>query len=63
MEGAMSTRQFQPEQLEQLYEVARSIHESLEPAEAMQWVVQASVQLVGASSGSLALVNPTTGLL
>ena len=59
----MSTRQFQPEQLEQLYEVARSIHESLEPAEAMQWVVQASVQLVGASSGSLALVNPTTGLL
>ena len=59
----MSARQFQPEQLERLYEVARSIHASLEPVEALQWLVQESVQLVGASSGSLALVNPTTGLL
>jgi signal transduction histidine kinase len=59
----MSPRQFQPEQLERLYEVARSIHASLEPGEALQWLVQESVQLVGATSGSLALVNPTTGLL
>ena len=59
----MSPRQFQPEQLERLYEVARSIHASLEPGEALQWLVQESVQLVGASSGSLALVNPTSGLL
>ena len=59
----MSTRKFQPEQLELLYEVARSIHASLEPAEALQLVVRETLQLVGASSGSLALVNPTSGML
>ncbi len=59
----MKDRQLQPEQLERVYKVARAIHASLEPAEALQWVVRESVQLVGASSGSLALVNPTTGLL
>ena len=59
----MSTRKFQPEQLERLYEVARTIHASLEPAEALQWMVRESVKLVGASSGSLVLVNPNSGLL
>ena len=59
----MSTRKFQPEQLARLYEVARSIHASLEPAEALELVVRETVQLVGASSGSLALVNPNSGLL
>ena len=59
----MSTRKFQPEQLERLYEVARSIHASLEPTEALQWMVRESVKLVGASSGSLVLVNPNSGLL
>ena len=59
----MNMHQFQSDHLERLYEVARSIHASLEPEEALQWLVRESVQLVGASSGSLALVNPTTGLL
>jgi len=59
----VSTRKFQPEQLARLYEVARSIHASLEPAEALELVVRETVQLVGASSGSLALVNPNSGLL
>ena len=59
----MNTHQFQSDHLERLYGVARSIHASLEPEEALQWLVRESVQLVGASSGSLALVNPTTGLL
>ena len=59
----MSASRFQPEQLQRLYEVARAIHSTLEPAEALQLVVREAVQLVGASSGSLSLVNPTTGLL
>ena len=59
----MSQREFQPEQLARLYSVARAIHATLEPAEALQLIVQAAVQLAGAGSGSLALVNPTTGLL
>jgi signal transduction histidine kinase len=59
----MSTRKFQPEQLARLYEVARSIHASLEPTEALQWMVRESVKLVGASSGSLVLVNPNSGQL
>ena len=59
----MSASRFQPEQLQRLYEVARAIHSTLEPTEALQLVVREAVQLVGASSGSLALVNPTTGLL
>ena len=59
----MNMHQFQSDHLERLYGVARSIHASLEPEEALQWLVRESMQLVGASSGSLALVNPTTGLL
>ncbi len=59
----MNTHQFQSDHLERLYGVARSIHASLEPEEALQGLVRESVPLVGASSGSLALVNPTTGLL
>ena len=59
----MTPRRFQPEQLERLYEVARAIHATLEPAGALQLVVREAVQLVGASSGSLALINPTNGLL
>ena len=63
VEGAVKVGSFSQEQLERLYHVAQAIHVTLEPAEALQRVVQESVQLVNASSGSLALVNPTTGLL
>ena len=59
----MRVASFSHEQLARLYRVAQAIHVTLEPAEALQRVVQESVQLVNASSGSLALVNPTTGLL
>lgn len=54
---------FTPEQLQRLYDVSRAIHATLEPAEALQLIVREAVTLVGATSGSLALVNPTTGLL
>ena len=59
----MTTQRFQLEQLVRLYEVARAIHATLEPARALQLVVREAVQLVGASSGSLVLINPTNGLL
>lgn len=52
-----------PEQLQRLYEVSRAIHATLDSAEALRLIVREAVQLVGATSGSLALVNPTTGLL
>ena len=59
----MSTRQFSPEQESRLYRVARSIHSTLEPAEVLGLIVKEAAPLVGATSGSLSLINPTTGLL
>ena len=59
----MSTRQFSPEQERRLYRVARTIHSTLEPAEVLGLIVKEAVHLVGATSGSLSLINPTTGLL
>ena len=57
------TGSFTPEQLQRLYEVSRAIHSTLESTEALRLIVREAVLLMGASSGSLALVNPTTGLL
>ncbi|MGB0585333.1 MAG: GAF domain-containing protein [Limisphaerales bacterium] len=54
---------FTPKQLQRLYDVSRAIHATLEPAEALKLIVREAVTLMGATSGSLALVNPTTGLL
>ena len=57
------TGSFTSEQLQRLYEVSRAIHSTLESTEALRLIVREAVLLMGASSGSLALVNPTTGLL
>jgi len=46
-----------------LYQVSAVIHSTLEPQEALQLIVREAVRLVGASSGSVALVNPTNGFL
>jgi signal transduction histidine kinase len=51
------------ERLKLLYQVGNVIHSTLEPQEALQLIVSEAVRLVGASSGSVVLVNPTTGLL
>jgi signal transduction histidine kinase len=51
------------ERLQQLYQVANVIHSTLDPQEALQLIVSEAVRLVGASSGSVVLVNPTSGLL
>ena len=51
------------EQLKLLYEVSNVIHSSLEPQEALRLIVDEAVRLTRASSGSVALVNPTSQFL
>lgn len=51
------------QRLLRLYRVSRVIHATLEPQEALRRIVREAVRLVGASSGSVALLNPTSGLL
>jgi signal transduction histidine kinase len=51
------------EQLKLLYEVSNVIHSSLDPQEALRLIVDEAVRLTRASSGSVALVNPTSQLL
>jgi len=51
------------ERLTQLYRVSEIIHATLEPQEALQSIVDETVRIVRAGSGSIALVNPTTGFL
>ena len=51
------------ERLRLLYEVSKVIHSTLDPQEALQLVLREAVKLLDASSGSVALLNPTTGCL
>jgi signal transduction histidine kinase len=51
------------DRLNRLYQVGNVIHSTLEPQEALQLIASEAVRLVGASSGSVILVNPTTGFL
>jgi signal transduction histidine kinase len=51
------------ERLKLLYQVGNVIHSTLEPQEALQLIVSEAVRLMGASSGSVVLINPTTGFL
>ena len=51
------------ERLEALHGVSEVIHSTLEPQAALQLIVSEAVRLVKASSGSVVLLNPTTGCL
>lgn len=51
------------ERLKVLHEVSNVIHSTLDPQEALQLIVNEAVRMVGATSGSVVLVNPTSGLL
>ena len=51
------------ERLKLLYQVGNVIHSTLEPQEALQLIVSEAVRLMRASSGSVVLINPTTGFL
>ena len=48
---------------ETLARVGRVIHSTLEPREALRVIVGEAVAVAGGSSGSVCLLNPTTGLL
>ncbi len=51
------------DRLNLLYQVGNVIHSTLDPQEALQLILEEAVRLMRASSGSTALINPTTGLL
>jgi signal transduction histidine kinase len=51
------------ERLNLLYQVSNVIHSTLEPQEALQLIVSEAVRLMRALSGSVVLINPTTGFL
>ncbi|MBU6409097.1 MAG: GAF domain-containing protein, partial [Verrucomicrobia bacterium] len=51
------------ERLRLLYQVSNVIHSTLDPQEALQLIVREAVRLMHASSGSVILINPNTGLL
>lgn len=51
------------EQLQLLYQVGNVIHSTLDAREALTLIVREAVRLTRASSGSVAMVNPTTQLL
>ena len=51
------------DRLNVLYQVGGVIHSTLEPQEALQLIVTQAVTLMRAASGSVVLVNPTSGFL
>lgn len=51
------------ERLNLLYQVSNVIHSTLDSQEALQLIVNEAVRLMHASSGSVVLVNPTSGFL
>ncbi len=51
------------ERLQLLYQVSNVIHSTLEPQKALQLIVSEAVRLIHASSGSVVLINPTSGFL
>jgi signal transduction histidine kinase len=63
MNDELSRLALRHERLKLLYQVSNVIHSTLEPQEALQLIVSEAVRLIGASSGSVVLINPTTGFL
>jgi signal transduction histidine kinase len=51
------------ERLELLYQVSNVIHSTLDSQEALQLIVSEAVRLMNASSGSVVLINPSSGFL
>jgi signal transduction histidine kinase len=51
------------DRLNALYQVGNVIHSTLEPQPALQLIANEAVRLMRASSGSVVLINPTTGFL
>jgi signal transduction histidine kinase len=51
------------ERLQLLYQVSNVIHSTLDSQEALQLIVSEAVRMMNASSGSVVLINPTSGFL
>src|SRR5258707_1060328 len=51
------------DRLNLLYQVGEVLHSTLDPQEALRLILNEAVRLTRASSGSVVLINPTTGLL
>lgn len=51
------------ERLHLLYEVSNVIHSTLDPQQALDLIIREAVRVTRASSGSVALINPTNGFL
>jgi signal transduction histidine kinase len=51
------------ERLQLLYQVSNVIHSTLDPQEALQLILREAVRIMRASSGSVIMINPTSGLL
>jgi signal transduction histidine kinase len=51
------------ERLQLLYQVSNAMHATLDSQEALQLIVSEAVRLMNASSGSVVLINPTSGFL
>ena len=49
--------------LDLLYQVGNIIHSTLEPQEALQLILEQAVRVMRDSSGSVILINPTSGLM
>ena len=60
-ESAKLTKRY--ERLQLLYQVSNVIHSTLDSQEALQLIVSEAVRLTSASSGSVVLINPTSGFL
>jgi signal transduction histidine kinase len=63
MSDELAALQARYDRLNSLYQVGNIIHSTLEPQEALQLILREAVRLMRASSGSVVLFNPTTGLL
>ena len=63
MSDELAKLKLRHERLELLYQVSNVIHSTLEAQEALQLIVTEAVRLMRATSGSVVLINPTTGFL
>lgn len=63
MNNELTTLRLRLERTQLLYQVSNVIHSTLEAQEALQLIVTEAVRIMRASSGSVALINPTSGFL
>src|SRR5882757_5860408 len=63
MNEELSKLMIRYDRLQLLYQVSNVIHSTVEAQEALQLIVSEAVRLMNATSGSVVLLNPTSGLL